>query len=174
MDTSAAVLSEVYGHATAYKLDNLRLAKARVRSNIQDTALLDALPYVPVQAGLDPSSSCANRDYQSAVSARCQNEELIGGQKTLGHVCQGSVAVAQFAEPVLSAAQVAAPIKILGIVCIQRAFEILSGIEECLGQPVSITGILEPCEPVRKSSRVALALQDITVKTREEIGRAHV
>lgn len=53
LDTSAAVLSEVYGRVAEDQLQLLRLAKTRVTSNIYDPSLLDRLPYIPVHAAFD-------------------------------------------------------------------------------------------------------------------------
>jgi hypothetical protein len=47
LDTSSAVLSEVYGRVTDYGIGGLRLAKLRVFSNHQDPSLLSGLPYIP-------------------------------------------------------------------------------------------------------------------------------
>lgn len=52
MDISSAVLRQVYGHATKYQTDNLRLSKNYIRSNIDSVALKEQLPYVPIHSGL--------------------------------------------------------------------------------------------------------------------------
>lgn len=52
MDSSSAVIREVYGHATKYNMDILRLAKTYVRSNIDDPEFIKELPYVPIRSGL--------------------------------------------------------------------------------------------------------------------------
>jgi hypothetical protein len=52
MDTSSAVIREVYGHTTKYDMDILRLAKTHVRSNIDDPEFKKELPYVPIRSGL--------------------------------------------------------------------------------------------------------------------------
>ncbi|UCH95369.1 MAG: ATP-binding protein [Candidatus Aminicenantes bacterium] len=52
MDSSSAVIREVYGHATEYNMDILRLAKTHVRSNIDDPEFKKELPYVPIRSGL--------------------------------------------------------------------------------------------------------------------------
>ena len=51
MDISAAVVRETYGLAACYRLDQLRLAKTRVVTNIHDPSLTARLPYVPEKAG---------------------------------------------------------------------------------------------------------------------------
>jgi len=53
LDTSSAVLSEVYGPRAEDGLNLVRLKKSRVDSNHSDEALLAALPYLPVEARLD-------------------------------------------------------------------------------------------------------------------------
>ena len=53
LDTSSAVLSEVYGPRTEDRLNIVRLKKSRVDSNCNDVALLGALPYIPTEARLD-------------------------------------------------------------------------------------------------------------------------
>jgi len=50
MDSSAAIISEVYGRANTEGFDKLRLAKSRVRTNINHPALVNSLPYVPVKS----------------------------------------------------------------------------------------------------------------------------
>jgi hypothetical protein len=53
LDTSCAVLSEVYGPRTVDGLNTIRLNKTRIDSNHSDAALLQALPYIPAEARLD-------------------------------------------------------------------------------------------------------------------------
>ena len=51
MDTSSAVIREVYGRHESLLL--LRLDRTRIRSNIHEPALLSALPFVPEKTGFE-------------------------------------------------------------------------------------------------------------------------
>lgn len=56
MDHASAVLSEVYGRLAQERLDQLRLAKTLVHSNLKSESLLNRLPYLPLRGrlGADP------------------------------------------------------------------------------------------------------------------------